>query len=55
VLELFQEGHGVRTDFFQLAMINQLDYHHALCPSSGAARHCVIPTQVIKDFLAFTL
>jgi hypothetical protein len=55
VLELFQEGHGVRTDFFQLAMINQLDYHHALCPSSGAARHCVIPTQVIKDFLALTL
>jgi capsular polysaccharide biosynthesis protein len=55
VLELFQEGHGVRPDFFQLAMINQLDYHHALCPSSGAAMHCVIPTQVIKDFLALTL
>ena len=55
MLEVFQEGHGVRPDFFQLAMINQLDYHHALCPSSGAAMHCVIPTQVIKDFLAFTL
>jgi hypothetical protein len=55
VLELFQEGHGVRPDFFQLAMINQLDYHHALCPSSGAALNCVIPTQVIEDFLALTL
>jgi hypothetical protein len=55
VLELFQEGHGVRPDFFQLAMLNQLNYHHALCPSSGAAMHCVIPTQVIEDFLALTL
>jgi capsular polysaccharide biosynthesis protein len=55
VLELFQEGHGVRPDFFQLAMINDLNYHHALCPSSGAAMHCVIPTQVIEDFLALTL
>lgn len=55
VLELFQEGHGVRPDFFQLAMINQLTYHHALCPSAGAAMDCVIPTQVIEDFLALTL
>jgi hypothetical protein len=55
VLELFQEGHGVRPDFFQLAMINQLNYHHALCPSTGTALHCVIPTQVIEDFLALTL
>ena len=55
VLELFQEGHGVRPDFFQLAMINQLDYHHALCPSTGSAMHCVIRTQVIEDFLALTL
>jgi len=55
VLELFQEGHGVRPDFFQLAMINQLNYHHAVCPSSGPEMHCVIPTQVIEDFLALTL
>jgi len=55
VLELFQEGHGVRPDFFQLAMINHLNYHHAVCPSTGAAMHCVIPTQVIEDFLALTL
>ena len=55
VLELFQEGHGVRPDFFQLAMINQLPYHHALCPSTGAAMHSLIPTQVIADFLALTL
>jgi hypothetical protein len=55
VLELFQEGHGVRPDFFQLAMINHLNYHHALCPATGAAMHCVIPTQVIEAFLALTL
>jgi capsular polysaccharide biosynthesis protein len=55
VLELFQEGHGVRPDFFQLAMINHLNYYHALCPSTGAAMHSMIPTQVIEDFLALTL
>jgi len=55
VLEVFQEGHGVRPDFFQLAMINHLNYHHALGPSTGAALHCVIPTQVIEDSLALTL
>jgi hypothetical protein len=55
VLELFQEGHGIRPDFFQLACINHLNYYHAVCPSPGAAMHSVVPTQVIEDFLALTL
>ena len=52
VLELFQEGHGVRPDFFQLAMINGLDYLHALCPSSGPEQHIKVSREVIESYLA---
>jgi asparagine synthase (glutamine-hydrolysing) len=55
VLELFQEGHGVRPDFFQLAMINGLDYLHALCPSSGPEQHIKVSREVIASYLARTL
>jgi len=55
VLELFQEGHGVRPDFFQLARINGLQYHHAICPSSGPAGHCRVPPQVIHHYLERSL
>lgn len=52
VLELFQEGHGVRPDFFQLAMINGLDYLHALCPASQAGGRITVPLPLIQDYLA---
>ena len=55
VLELFQEGHGVRPDFFQLAMISGCDYRHALCPSSEPGYHITVTLQVIRDFLALSL
>lgn len=55
VLELFQAGHGVRPDFFQLAMINGLDYRHAVCPSNGAAAHCQVDLGWIRDYLDQTL
>jgi hypothetical protein len=55
VLELFQEGHGVRPDFFQLAMINGLDYLHALCPSNGPEQHIKVSREVIESYLARTL
>ena len=55
VLELFQDGHGVRPDFFQLAMINKLAYHHALCPSTGPEQHIQVPSEVIANYLARTL
>ncbi|MCS5697553.1 glycosyltransferase family 61 protein [Cyanobium sp. FGCU-52] len=51
VLELFPEGHGVRPDFFQLAMINHLSYQHAVCPSSGPAINFKVPARVIENFL----
>lgn len=55
VLELFQEGHGVRPDFFQLAMINNLDYLHALCPSSEAGGAITVPLHLIHAYLALKL
>jgi len=55
VLELFQEGHGVRPDFFQLAMINGLHYLHALCPCNGPEQHIKVSSDVIEAYLARTL
>jgi hypothetical protein len=55
VLELFQEGHGVRPDFFQLAMINGLDYLHALCPCNGPEQHIKVSREVIESYLDRTL
>ncbi|MFM7634141.1 MAG: glycosyltransferase family 61 protein [Cyanobacteriota bacterium] len=55
LLELFQEHHGVRPEFFQLAMINGLDYLHALCPSVGSGRHMHVDPGVLNDYLDITL
>ena len=55
VLELFQEGHGVRPDFFQLAMIAGCDYQHALCSSDRPDGCVTVPLQVIRDYLALNL
>jgi capsular polysaccharide biosynthesis protein len=55
VLELFQEGHGLRPDFFQLAKINGLDYLHALCPASGPEQHIKVSSEVLEAYLARTL
>lgn len=55
VLELFQQGHGLRPDFFQLACIQGLHYRHALCPSQGPEHHCQVPASVIEAFLAESL
>jgi Glycosyltransferase 61 len=55
VLELFQDQHGVRPDFFQLAMINGLGYLHGLCPSAGLEHHITVPMAVIRDYLELRL
>lgn len=55
VLELFQQGHGQRPDFFQLACIQGLHYRQALCPSQGPEHHCQVPASVIEAFLAESL
>lgn len=55
LLELFQDGHGVRPDYFQLAMINGLEYYHGICESHGTERHIRIAPRVLHDFLNVTL
>ena len=54
VLELFQADHGVRPDFFQLAMIRRLDYRHAVC-AVNAAGHSLVNLAWIQEFLDQTL
>ena len=55
VLEIFQENHGVRPDFFQLAMIQGLDYQHCVCPTESAELHCRVDLQILQQFLERTL
>ncbi|MFM7269146.1 MAG: glycosyltransferase family 61 protein [Cyanobium sp.] len=54
VLELFQAEHGVRPDFFQLAMIRGLAYHHALCASDGRG-NSLVDLAAVRAFLDQTL
>jgi capsular polysaccharide biosynthesis protein len=55
VLEIFQEGHGVRPDFFQLAMIKGLDYQHCVCATESAELNCRVDPQIVRQFLERTL
>jgi capsular polysaccharide biosynthesis protein len=55
LLELFQDGHGVRPDFFQLAMINGLQYLHGTCESQDTERHIRVAPQVLHNYLDVTL
>jgi len=54
VLELFQVDHGVRPDFFQLAMIQRVAYHHALCAGDGRGRS-LVDLAGVRAFLEQTL
>lgn len=55
VLELFQESHGVRPDFFQLAMISGCDYLHAVCAATGPSHRITVPLPLIREYLAMKL
>lgn len=55
VLEIFQAGHGVRPDFFQLAMIKGLDYQHCVCATESTEFHCRVPPELLRHFLERTL
>jgi capsular polysaccharide biosynthesis protein len=55
VLELFQEDHGVRPDFFQLAMINGLDYRHAVCPVAGPGGAVTVDLGRVGEYLEQSL
>jgi hypothetical protein len=55
LLELFQDGHGVRPDYFQLANINGLEYFYGVCESVGSERHIRVDLQLLKHYLDITL
>lgn len=55
VLEIFQAGHGVRPDFFKLAMIKGLDYQHCVCATESTEFHCRVPPELLRHFLERTL
>ena len=55
VLEIFQEGHGVRPDFFQLTALRGGIYSFCVVPSLNAKNDIEIPLAVLKRFLEASL
>lgn len=55
VLEIFQEGHGIRPDFFQLAALRNALYSFAVVPSINAKNDIEIPMTVLSRFLEASL
>ena len=55
VLEIFQEGHGMRPDFFQLAGLRDALYSFAVAPSINAKNDIEIPIAVLSRFLEASL
>jgi len=55
VLEIFQEGHGIRPDFFQLAALRDGIYSFAVVPSINAKNDIEIPIAVLSRFLEASL
>ena len=55
VLEIFQEGHGIRPDFFQLVALRDGLYSFALVPSINAKNDIEIPITILSRFLEASL
>jgi len=55
VLEIFQEGHGIRPDFFQLVALRDGIYSFALVPSINAKNDIEIPITILSRFLEASL
>jgi hypothetical protein len=55
VLEIFQQGHGIRPDFFQLVGLREGHYSFAVVPSINAKNDIEIPVAVLSRFLEATL
>ena len=51
VLEIFQSGHGIRPDFFQLSSILGLQYRYAVCPSLNDNNDIRIEPSIIRQHL----
>ena len=55
VLEIFQEGHGIRPDFFQLVALRDGLYTFAVVPSINAKNDIEIPIAILSRFLEASL
>ncbi|MEY4353343.1 MAG: hypothetical protein RLZZ609_1584 [Cyanobacteriota bacterium] len=55
VLEIFQTGHGIRPDFFQLAALRGADYSFYEATSLNKENEIVIPIGVLRTFLDSSL
>jgi len=55
VLEIHSLDHGIRPDFFQIALLNKCRYFFYVCNSRGVAKDVYMNASVIKKFLEATL
>jgi capsular polysaccharide biosynthesis protein len=55
VLEIFQQGHGIRPDFFQLAALKRAQYSFTLAPSLNSNHDIEIPEHALRTFLEASL
>ncbi len=55
VLEIFQQGHGIRPDFFQLAALKGAQYSFTLAPSLNSNHDIEIPEHALRTFLEASL
>ena len=54
VIELHAEGHGIRPDYFQLAMIKRLQYCYHVFPSFNKFNDVVVDIQILQTLLDCT-
>ena len=55
VLEIFQSGHGIRPDFFQLTALAGASYSFSIANSLNAKNDIAIPISVLRTFLEASL
>ena len=54
VLELFADGHGLRTEYFQLSSLNSLSYYYYVFASINEANDFVVDLSVLEIFINAT-
>ena len=54
VIELHAEGHGIRPDYFQLALIKRLQYCYHVFPSFNKFNDVVVDIQILQTLLDCT-
>lgn len=54
IMEIHCSNHGIRSDYFQIASINNLRYYYHVCTPINVKNDMVLDIQVLRDFLRFT-